>query len=155
MANDSYWLTALRIRQQPYPRGARQPAFNLRSRIAWSWIGVAVMSPFNVLGLGIGLVLTCFGITTVREEHQIGQSSKLTRPLTNLNSGQSDTTAARKAVSLRLTLRTEPRFGLGLMLATQIFLLTLRSPIRIGGPWNLGCARQLAVAAPQTMQNGV
>ena len=32
------------------------------------------MSPFNVLGLGIGLVLTCFGITTVRAELQIDET---------------------------------------------------------------------------------
>jgi hypothetical protein len=49
-------------------------AFNLRSRIAWSWIGIAVMSPFNVLALGIGLVLTCFGNTTVRAELQIDEA---------------------------------------------------------------------------------
>jgi hypothetical protein len=32
------------------------------------------MSPFNVLGLGTGLVLTCLGITTVRAELQIDQT---------------------------------------------------------------------------------
>jgi hypothetical protein len=32
------------------------------------------MSPFNVLDLGIGLVLTCFGSTTVRAELQIDET---------------------------------------------------------------------------------
>jgi hypothetical protein len=32
------------------------------------------MSPFNVLDLGIGLVLPCFGITTVRAELQIDET---------------------------------------------------------------------------------
>ena len=56
------------------------------------------MSPFNVLDLGIGLVLTCFGSTTVRAELQIDETFDKSELWTIGYNG------SLKAVSLRVTL---------------------------------------------------
>ena len=84
---------------------------------------------FNALSLGVGLALACFESSTAREGLQTDETVyKFESWTIGYNS------SVKGCVASAISLTTVPRFGLGLMVRIQIFLLTLHSPIRIGTP---------------------